>query len=784
MSVPIGTTYSENQLQRALDAVARGEPAQTRVRRWRAIVEGLFAGKLAIGSRTPVDRYPEWVTLEVATGGFATGAALAAGPLLPHEVTLLAELGLADAECPRLALNRYFLSDLGLVRLFQAVASRHFIIELAEEAVLPTVAWLVVHGHADVARELVDAIVPLAHELRFYPRLDASSSPREGLVHLESAGEVVARLRAIPANLRLLAQHDTVATWTPFYDAAIGLVLETIDGPLPVASKDEAGGWLRGEHGQFVVQGGWPFKHVPAGWPTRVQALVDAVEQARSRRESPKRFSRAGEPFVVLMDALARAANSANGSTPTNASQPLSARELGRVRLILARYVATRGRPDAGIARAERAKQRAHATARTHQQIAMAVAERLAAHAPWSGVDDLDDVLNKSEARAANQTVVEEAPVATTLPRAVMRRLQRCVNDTPEGLIRRRVVRSAEVLAALLPQRTSQLQAASFDDGDLRALYAATYQAFRRRRSLLLLNLRKQVGIEELPWVAAMARFREGAPVAAQAANAALEEFALLALGEFPQTMLPNKLVKEFVALATQADVKMPFTEELAADIFMGGFSQKFVDAAHVAATHLSDSLYARYYRLDYQDIAKRLAAARPGEAAANTLATICAERAGEPLQTWSAASNGRIIEQELILTSHNLAVLLELPGMRDALGSRAGELARVCYAWTLRRLQLKGAAGHAELHHIKNAAYAWRQMVFLLSLRESELPAFLTEAHALLNQQPAAFAQAFRPALQGLQMAVIAPQIWLAHQDPAPFLGWKDTQRWRMSAA
>lgn len=782
MSVSIGTTYSENQLQRALDAVERGEPAQARVRRWRAIVEGIFSGKLAVGSRAPVDRYPEWVTLEVATGGFATGSALAAGPLLPHEVTLLAELGLTDTECPRLALNRYFLSDLGLARLLQAVASRHLVIDVAEEAALPTVAWLVAHGHTDIAAELVDAIVPLARELRFYPRLDAANAPRDGFVHLESAGEVVERLRSIPVNLRVLAQHDTVGIWTPLYDAAVGLVLETIDGPLPIASKDESGSWLRGERGQFVVHGGWPFKHLPADWPTRVQALVDAVGRARSQRDSPKRFSRAGEPFVVLMDVLARVARL------THAGQPLSARELGRVRLILARYVATRGTPDSDTALAERAQHRSHAAAATHRQIAMTVADRLALHVPWSGVDDLDAVLNESAVATADEgDVAEKAVIArgpATLPAGVWRRLQRCVNDTPEALIRRRVVRSAEVLAALLPQRTSQLRAASFEDSDLRSLYAATYQAFRRRRSLLLLDLRKQVGIDNLPWVAAIARFRDSDPVAAQAASAALEEFALLALGEFPQTMLPNKLVKEFVALATQAGRKMPFAEELAADIFMGGFSQKFVDAAQIAATHLSDSLYARYYRLDYQDIAKRLSAARPRDEAAKTLAKICAERAGEPLGTWAAASNGRIIEQQLIITSHNLAVLLELPGMRDELAARAGELARVCYAWVLRHLQLKGGAWHAELHRIKNAAYAWRQMVFLLSLCESELPAFLTEAHAVLNQQPAAFAQVFRPALQGLQMAVTAPQIWLASPEPAPFLGWKDTQRWRVSAA
>lgn len=73
--------------------------------------------------------------------------------------------------------------------------------------------------------------------------------------------------------------------------------------------------------------------------------------------------------------------------------------------------------------------------------------------------------------------------------------------------------------------------------------------------------------------------------------------------------------------------------------------------------------------------------------------------------------------------------------------------------------------------------------MVFLLSLQSSEAPDFLTKADALLGRQPDAFAQRFGPALQGLRVAVEAPDRWLASQEPTPFLGWRDTQRWRVRA-
>ncbi|QEI05692.1 hypothetical protein FXN63_07435 [Pigmentiphaga aceris] len=789
MPAPIGSDYSLNQLQRALDAAARGEPVQEKLRRWRAVVDGLLSGKLAVGNRKPVDGYPEWVTLEVATGGFATGVALAAGPLLPHEVALLDELGLSDTASPRLALNRYFLSDAGLDRLRNAVSSRQVVIDTPEEAALPVVAWLVANGYADLAGELIAVLAPLAHELRFYPRIDTAQAEPvdDARVHLESVGQVVKRLRDIRPKRQVLAQRNAVGVWIPLYDAAVDLVLETVEGTLPVALKDEQGKWLHDEHGRMVLQGGWPFKQVPTDWPARVQALIADVARARSQHAASRRFSAAGEPFVVLMDALALAVKD---------PAQLTGQQVARVRLIVARYMAVRGTPDSATAQTQRARQRGHATAQTHQQLAVTVANRLASYAPSAGLDDVDavlqvvnladvpdvptthnvpathNVLNTSSTQASAQHPLR-TPAEIKARQSMLRRLRRCVLDSPEGLIQRGVVTSAEVLARLLPQRTSQLRAASFDDDYLRMLYAAIYQAFRRRRSLLLLDLQKQVQIHELPWVAALNLFRDTNATAAQTAGTALDEFAFLALSQFPQTALPNKLLQEFVALADEAGRQLPFTEELAADIFMGRFSPKFVAATQLAAKHLGDSLYARYYRIDYHDMARRLSAADTGSAG-EMLAALCADRAGEQLGSWRAVSNGRIIEQQLVITSHNLALLLELPGVRERLTTGADELARKCFAWVLRHLQLTGGGHHVERHRRKNAAYAWRQMVFLLSLQTKPLDAFLAYADTLLSAQPKDFVRGFYPISLGLHMAVESPEIWHTSRELMPFLGWQ----------
>ena len=81
--------------------------------------------------------------------------------------------------------------------------------------------------------------------------------------------------------------------------------------------------------------------------------------------------------------------------------------------------------------------------------------------------------------------------------------------EAPAGeLVDRRIIGSAEVLAAVVPQITAQVLAAGMQDPQLSGLYGQAYAAFRRRRTLLLLNLEHQVRFGELPWIAALQPYR------------------------------------------------------------------------------------------------------------------------------------------------------------------------------------------------------------------------------------------------------------------------------------
>src|SRR5689334_18383693 len=129
---PINVGYVLDQLARA------GSPEKRE--RFERVLRGMADGSLAVGSRTPVAGTPAWVTLEVAHGGFATGAFLAGGAFQPHETALAARLGARPGD--RGPLNAYFLSSEGQGELREMLASGRYRVQLPEEGALLTLTWL------------------------------------------------------------------------------------------------------------------------------------------------------------------------------------------------------------------------------------------------------------------------------------------------------------------------------------------------------------------------------------------------------------------------------------------------------------------------------------------------------------------------------------------------------------------------------------------------------------------------------------------------------------------
>jgi hypothetical protein len=609
---------------------------------------------------------PSWVTLEVAHGGFATERYLAEVEPRDDEVVPPD----APGTTPRERLNLWYLTDAGQAELLTALATGDYRVDVPEDGALMTVAWLLAHGHAEAALDVVAQLRPLMHRLRMTPHLTGSAAPQGMAVRVAPVGEVRAALRRITVPHQLATMLETLRVLHPLYDRLVELWCATVDGDLPHVVDER-------------VTGGWPCQVWPDDWQERRARWLSDHSAAGTRQHHPR------SNFARLHTALLMCKRD---------STALSGRDVGWVRRVLANTITRHGAPGSERRAALRATQLVVAARPTHAALAAAMADRLDAFPADGGIP-------------AVEPIVEDAP-----PHLVAK-VTRALEAPVEELVERGVITSGDVLAQVLPQMTSSLMAANIADTDLATLYARNYAAFRRRRGLLLLNLEHQVRFDELPWIGALEPLRRHRRAdAALAARRTLEQTTLLALHAFPHAILPNPLVRELGALAKQANVLMPLVEEVAADIFMGTFTSKWHTAAAITSQTMAGTLYARYYDLPASwpaPVWKR----RWGRQTADHFAKACAARAKEAGKGggW-VANNGIVLEQSQILTTQNLAVLVDALGLRERITALAPDLAERALAWVVRRMAVRPDDPHAALIAVKNSAYAWRQAVFFLS--------------------------------------------------------------------
>lgn len=439
---------------------------------------------------------------------------------------------------------------------------------------------------------------------------------------------------------------------------------------------------------QETVEEGWPCQKYPEAWAARATTLLQKIPPGRpSQRRLAAYLQRCLED-----------------------PQSLSGLDLSRIRCMLRGIEAKRGLPGSVRLETLRQQQRDQVSRPTRREQAQELLPRLQALDSESGLED---------------------PALIQAPPALEGLVQQARMGTLGQLWEWGLLPSAEVLATLLPKLSGRLRGADFPP-PLDRLYRAVYQAIRRRRSLLLLNLEHQVKLNELPWVQAVEPFGRGG--VGGGPRACLEEVVSLTVRAWPHQILPNRLLRELGALATQAGLDLPLVEELAADIFQNQFSPKFLRAAQEAARLLRGSLYQRYYSIDPDQVL----GLGPGD-----LVTLCRFRAGlpeKPTRGWGTVSeHGRVIEQQQILTTHNLATLVPLLGPLPW-----DEFARRCLHFVLEH----------ELLDRRKLAHSWRQMVFFASmLEESEQAGFLEWAGPL------------SPMVEGL-----------VNPEGAPFLGWVGT--------
>jgi hypothetical protein len=763
----IGVSYVVGQLAQSLRAAvvhadpALRERAAARAKSFLSVLKHIASGALRVGQRQPFADTPTWVTPEVMRGGFASGKHAAGGDLKAHEAEIAKRIGTAQPSS-RNALNGHHLTSKGLTELAGLLASRNYRIDVPEEGALLAVRWLIDrHEHATAAT-LVETIEPFFDRLRFYPR-PAEPSLAEPIVGIEtpvlarSAHSLAEGLRKKEPSQNVETMREHYEVWAPLTDALVALVLETVNGEPPR---------FKVEGPERSIVGGMPFTRMPPDFETRRAALLSDVAAARVRHRRCQRVHRDSEVLGMLTGALQALPRLEEGDRPRLAA---------RVRHRLAGFVAAYGEPGSDAHRALRASQTAGPS---HGRIARVLAERLAALTqPGEG-------LTREDATAVTQPITmaeqrETVPCGMSVPEHLVARLA-AVEEAPlASLLECRVVRSGEVLAMLLPQLTGPALATRFADVQARSLYAASYRAFRQRRSLLLLWLQHQVRFSELPWIAALECCSDADPL--PAVEETLRQLAAFAITAFPETITPNKLVSEFAALAKVARPQstsgqigadedalawLPLVEEVASDIFMGTFSAKYLRAAQRAATLFGSlpggSLYSRYYGLDDERVLtmNRLEV-KWGVQTCPDFDAYCLELAALPPGGNPRARNGAMIEQAAVLTTHNLAVLVDRLRLQPVLEARWEGLAERALVSVLDRLERRvipeSINRFQRMRASKTLAFGWRQAIFFLSfLAPSAQASFVAKSKALLAARSLIAQQRFAPVLAGLERAVI----------------------------
>lgn len=740
--------YALGQLARAFltatthedDEVRRG--ADRRAQQWSAAIAGMADGSVRVGKRAPVRGLPSWVTLDVLRGGFATGSPAAEQPLQADEVAWAQRLGIPAT---RRSIFSVFLTDSGLQELYALLDSGAYRVEIPEDAALLTMAWLVRAGDRDGALDVLDAVAPFSERFRLAPKIAPAPTTPPDLVHRITAGEAAASLRARKPAPRVEAQREALAVWNPFGDRVLALWLERCD-----------------DEGRIILDG-------DTAWRARAAEMIDEYDRLALIHTGCSKHRKPKENLAILLRGL---------RVVTEGGQP-GHREVGQIRTAVASSVAKRGVPGGKDHTRLRRAQRLVAAAPGHAALALVAAGRLTALDHGEGITDPRRLLGEVTAAEEARTGV---PEGHAMPPIVPRLLNRARSAPIETLLEEGVVPSAEVLAALVPAISAGVVASGFSDRALAALAAANYRAFRRRRSLLLLNLEKQVQIIELPWVRVAARHSE---VASDEAMSVARRVGALALDHFPATILPNPLVHELQHLLAAAGHDIPLVEELAADIFMGRFSDTFRRAAQVAARVVGGTLYARYYGIDVDEIqslqkpsrpktsaGQRLRRARPTSSRPNFV-DLCMARAGRQHDgSWSVAGNGTVIEQCQILTTHNLAAFVSI-GIEPR--RPWGELAGVAIERTAALLGL-ASRQRLPLATVKDAAYAWRQAVFFLSMADA------VDADQVLRD--GRFRESGPPVMADLVDGLRSAASGGTPVDVrTPFLGWTVGRHWVLDA-
>ena len=693
--------------------------ARLKIQQLLRTMSGIMAGTLTPGSRTPIANIPEWITPVVSTGGFVSGQLAAGGPLTQYEKELAKQAGIlvtdADAitdepESIRLSLNQIWFDEPHFSRLSNMLDSGKYRVNSPEEAVMLVLVALHRLGHSDKAEELVSTISPFMGKVRFFPEPAEYPLPLSRNLAMKSVADALTQLdnRFGPnpehkTNTRQRIEKNALVfdQWLPLSDRLLRLLQDTVEGELPYYNAD----------GKLC--GGMPLTNVSCEWFDKAKQYQADREQVLAQHPELKhRPSRKRGSERILQRSLEVLL-----AYPPESRQSSDKEGFQKIQSTLRKTLAD--------------IHRKHGLPKTEEY--------------QKSLDDRQSWLEQHEqSRRAGQPLIAQLLTlkhcdlskednltfdTTGMPESVRKLLGKVQPRSLSELLERGDIASAEVFASKLLEVAPIVRSESIQDPTLATLFAHLYQAFNKRRSLLLLNLKSQVRVEDLPWVKllqSVTPIDEGKRL--ENAQNFITGIISQALTHFPHTILPNTFIKSLgQVFKTQPESSMeqlPLTEEIAADIFLQKFSEKYLKAAKQAASLMQGTLYEKYYGLDYGTIANLETPEAFYDLCLLKSGARCSYCYGDH-RYFETAESGKIIEWQQVITTHNLATLADAINLLEPLRGEYGrKLSHKVADWVVTECihYNPGKPDLIRLHEHKSIAYAFRQMLFFLSFQPRDV--------------------------------------------------------------
>lgn len=730
--------------------------AETRARAWTARLAQLLTPPTC---GEPQEEYPLQLhtTRTNAKGTVLHSVHLlrAGGPLLPHERALCERLGIDPKRGPRLYLNGWHLGA-GLSQMRDLLNRGGFALTRSHEGVALFIAWLLEQGHDDAAAAMLAPFTPFLTEVRLYPQPcdEPSDLPLPQCIRLIEETRKV--LRAVPQSQRTTALRTAIRIWLPLFDRVVSLFAETRDPQ------------------------GQPCQHWPSDWRARAAETVDAV---RSAGLMPHR-----RHFMFLFRILEIAVND-----PAS----LTARHIGRVRLILDDIARTRGLPGDPRHEALRDRQQAEARKPSQHDLAQVVAQRLDNVPARAGLTDIEPwVRPVTEQEAAAFDIAVASPVSAFVRKEVERSLSAPIHE----LGARGVFREPDDILPVYNGLAANAQRAWFADPRVNRVYEKQLAASHWGEETFLSTLPARKWLHALmaftqidvrsAWadeltvlVDTLIRTFPHDPIpmsfwSAPAPDAVLRMLRYVAseanitLPAPPSPPPPGWMFwKRDPAPSAPSEARIPLEARLTNAAFFASSTPERLHAIQLAGPLLADTPYARYYDIDYAHLNTNPRLQTYGRHTAAELENLCTERArashlpprsrgkknkgaaGHPPDLTRIAVNDlEILEQAHVLSANNLALLLTALPLSVNDPDVLERLSQLCFTWICKRLSVILGADRRQNYRRARIAHAWRYMLAYQSLiRPSRFDAFTAWARQHLSRSPSHVRALLEPYVEGL---------------------------------